>query len=455
LADRSGEVVMRRPFRDRTEAGQALAAMLGEYASRDDVIVLALPRGGVPVAFEVAQALSAPLDVFLVRKLGAPGHEELAMGAIASGGVVVMNDEVVKAMHVEADEILDAIADERRELARREEAYRDGRPPADVRGKTLILIDDGLATGSTMRAAVTALCRQDPAKIVVAVPIGAASTCAEFRSIADDCLCVFTPEPFRAVGLWYEDFSQTEDGEVAELLARARGDSPAGEPKMDDPGTPQIAEQEVEIPAGRRTIRGTLIRPRGARAVVVFAHGSGSGRFSPRNQYVARVLQEAGVATLLMDLLEPDEADDRSKVFDIGLLADRLEAAAGWLGGQPETAPLKLGYFGASTGAGAALLAAGRHPDSVGAVVSRGGRPDLAREALASVRAPTLLIVGGNDEIVLELNREAFDRLSGLRQLDVVPGATHLFEEPGALEEVARLARAWFVHYLAPHAGHH
>lgn len=445
---------MRRPFRDRTEAGQALAAMLGEYAGRDDVIVLALPRGGVPVAYEVAQALGAPLDVFLVRKLGAPGHEELAMGAIASGGVVVMNDEVVKAMKVQADDILDAIEAERRELARREEAYRDGRPPADVRGRTVILIDDGLATGSTMRAAVTALRRQDPARIVVAVPIGAAATCDEMRTIADDCLCVFTPEPFRAVGLWYEDFSQTEDDEVAALLARARADSPPGATPMNDRGTPKIDEQEVAIPAGRRTIRGTLSRPRDARAVVVFAHGSGSGRFSPRNQYVARVLQEAGIATLLMDLLEPDEADDRSKVFDIGLLADRLEAAAGWLGDQFETAGLRLGYFGASTGAGAALLAAGRDPDSVGAVVSRGGRPDLAREALARVTAPTLLIVGGNDEIVLELNREAFDQLAGTRQLDIVPGATHLFEEPGALEEVARLAREWFVHYLTPHAGH-
>ena len=321
---------MRRPFRDREEAGQALAGMLLEYAGRDDVIVLALPRGGVPVAYEVATALGAPLDVFLVRKLGAPGHEELAMGAIASGGVVVMNDEVVKAMSVKADDILDAIAEERRELARREAAYRDGRPPADVRGKTVILIDDGLATGSTMRAAVTALRQQGPARIVVAVPIGASSTCSEFQAITDDCICVFTPEPFRAVGLWYEDFSQTEDDEVAELLARARGASetghptgpdadpdepgppssttvpPSGRPRMNDPDTPNLDEPEVAIPAGRRTVRGTLSRPRGASAVVVFAHGSGSGRFSPRNQYVAQVLQEAGLATLLLDLLEVD-----------------------------------------------------------------------------------------------------------------------------------------------------
>jgi putative phosphoribosyl transferase len=219
---------------------------------------------------------------------------------------------------------------------------------------------------------------------------------------------------------------------------------------MNDPGPSIVSEREVAISAGARTVRGTLRVPRGATAVVVFAHGSGSGRFSPRNQYVAQVLLDAGLATLLLDLLEEDEANDRAKVFDIQLLANRLQAAADWLKARPDTADLRLGYFGASTGAGAALLAAGREPASVGAVVSRGGRPDLAREALARVTAPTLLIVGGNDEIVLELNREAFDQLTGIGQLDIVPGATHLFPEPGALEEVARLAREWFLHYLTP-----
>ena len=327
------------------------------------------------------------------------------MGAIASGGVVVMNDEVVKAMNVQADDILDAIASERRELARREEAYRDGRPPADVRGKTVILIDDGLATGSTMRAAVTALRRQGPARIVVAVPIGAASTCAEFQSDRRRLHLRLHPRALprrRALvrGLLPDRGRRGRraarprtgglgDGALPERgrgRARARPSatvSPPGGPPMNDPRTPALDEQEVAIPAGRRTLRGTLSRPRGASAVVVFAHGSGSGRFSPRNQYVARVLQEAGLATLLLDLLEEDEANDRSKVFDIELLADRLQAAADWLAGRPETAGLRLGYFGASTGAGAALLAAGRDPDSVGAVVSRGGRPDLAARRAA------------------------------------------------------------------------
>jgi putative phosphoribosyl transferase len=212
-------------------------------------------------------------------------------------------------------------------------------------------------------------------------------------------------------------------------------------------------ERQVEIPSGRRRLSGILHVPPGAQGVVAFAHGSGSGRFSPRNQFVARALQEAGLATLLLDLLEEEEAEDREKVFDIALLAERLQAAADWLRQEPATSGLRLGYFGASTGAGAALVAAAREPAAVGAVVSRGGRPDLAAAHLPSVRAPTLLIVGGNDDLVVELNEQALRRLRCRKELVVVPGATHLFEEPGALEEVSRLAMEWFVRYLTPAGG--
>ena len=182
------------------------------------MIVLGLPRGGVPVAFEVARALNAPLDIFLVRKLGAPGHEELAMGAIASGDIVVVNDDVVKALKISSECVMAEVEAQRKELTRREAIYRGDRPPLDVSGKTVILIDDGMATGSTMRAAVTALRRKEPARIVVAVPVGAASTCTEFQSIADECVCTIAPENFRAVGLWYDDFAQTVDEEVCFIL---------------------------------------------------------------------------------------------------------------------------------------------------------------------------------------------------------------------------------------------
>jgi putative phosphoribosyl transferase len=206
------------PFRDRVQAGQFLSRKLKAYADRTDVIVLALPRGGVPVGLEVARLLHAPLDVFLVRKLGTPGQEELAMGAIASGGIRVLNDEVVEFLHV-PERVIDSVtARELRELARRERLYREGRPPLDVTDRAVILVDDGLATGSTMRAAVAALRQAKPKRIVVAVPLAAAPTCRDLRGEVDELVCLQTPEPFYSVGFWYEDFSQTSDDDIREML---------------------------------------------------------------------------------------------------------------------------------------------------------------------------------------------------------------------------------------------
>ena len=218
---------MTHRFHDRREAGRLLAEKLGAYAKRPDVLVLALPRGGVPVAYEVARALQAPLDVFIVRKLGVPGYEELAMGAVATGGVRVLNEEIVRGLGI-PEYVIDAVTTwERQELARRERLYRGERPPPDVRGRTVILVDDGLATGATMHAAIAALRQQQPARIVVAVPTASREVCDAFRAEADDVICAITPEPFQAVGLWYEDFSQTSDDEVRELLARAAQDTRA------------------------------------------------------------------------------------------------------------------------------------------------------------------------------------------------------------------------------------
>ncbi|HVD43316.1 MAG TPA: phosphoribosyltransferase [Gaiellaceae bacterium] len=211
----------RMRFRNRTEAGRALARVLSRYAGRDDVVVLALPRGGVPVAYEVAKELGAPLDVFLVRKLGVPGHEELAMGAIASGGVLVLDDGVVRWLGISEDQIQKTLARELDELRRREAAYREGRPLPDLKGKTVILVDDGLATGASMQAAARAVRRHDPARIVVAVPVASRATCDQFREEVDEVVCAVTPAPFYAVGNWYEDFSQTSDEEVRELLELA------------------------------------------------------------------------------------------------------------------------------------------------------------------------------------------------------------------------------------------
>jgi predicted phosphoribosyltransferase len=208
-------------FRDRVDAGRALAESLQEYRGRDDVVVLALPRGGVPVGFELAHRLEVPLDVFLVRKLGVPGHEELAMGAIASGGVRVVNDTVVTELGLTDDDIARAAATEGRELERREHLYREGRTPVDVRDRTVILVDDGLATGASMRAAARAVRELRPDRVVVAVPVAAGATCEELRTEVDDVVCVVTPEPFLSIGSWYEDFSQTGDDEVRRLLAQS------------------------------------------------------------------------------------------------------------------------------------------------------------------------------------------------------------------------------------------
>jgi putative phosphoribosyl transferase len=208
-----------RRFRDRAEAGRLLAERLQQYGARDDVVVLALPRGGVPVAYEVAQALGAPLGVFVVRKVGVPGHEELAMGAIASGGVLLLNDRLVRALGISPEELERAVAAEARELERRQAAY--GGEPPDLAGKTVILVDDGLATGATMRAAALAVRRLNPARVVVAVPVAAEETCKQFENVVDEIVCHVTPRPFQAVGLWYDDFTQTTDDEVRTLLEEA------------------------------------------------------------------------------------------------------------------------------------------------------------------------------------------------------------------------------------------
>jgi predicted phosphoribosyltransferase len=209
------------------EAGRALAERLGDYAGRDDVIVLALPRGGVPVGYEVATALGAPLDVFVVRKVGVPGHEELAMGAIASGGVFVLDPTLIERLGIGEHELRRAVAAEERELERRDAAYRGSREPPALRDTTVVLVDDGLATGATMRAAALAVREHDPARVVVAVPVASPQTCEQVQEVADEVVCSITPRPLRAVGLWYEDFSPTTDEEVRELLARAGAAGPS------------------------------------------------------------------------------------------------------------------------------------------------------------------------------------------------------------------------------------
>lgn len=429
-----------RPFTDRRAAGHELSARLAALAAKDPV-VLGLARGGVPVAYEVALALDAPLDVLVVRKIGAPGNPEYGIGAVAEGDILVLNESAVRQLLVSHEELEAAIARARAELDVRVARYRAGRPPLDVEGRTVIVVDDGLATGGTARAALRAVRARHPARLVLAVPVGASETVAALRAEADDVVCVLEPELFGAVGAWYEHFEPTQDAEVAELL-----DGTAADP----PPAPARA-REVRIPVGTAAaVVGDLVVPEPAQGLVVFAHGSGSSRHSSRNRQVAAALNERGLATLLLDLLTTEEELDRANVFDIPLLAERLVAATRWARTDSQIAGLVVGFFGASTGAGAALWAAAELGDEVATVVSRGGRPDLAAPRLAEVRAPVLLIVGGHDDVVLELNRQAQSMLRAPSELTIVRGATHLFEEPGALEEVSRLAGEWFGRHLVP-----
>ncbi|MFG3225680.1 phosphoribosyltransferase family protein [Kitasatospora sp. NPDC048194] len=428
-------------FTDRTDAGRRLAARLGPSGGADTVVV-ALPRGGVPVAAEVARALGAPLDICVIRKLGVPYQPELGMGAIGEDGVRVLNEQVIRLAGVTDDQLAAVERRERTELERRARRYRGDRPPADLRGRTVVVVDDGIATGSTAKAACRIVRARGAARVVLAVPVAPRDWTDRLAEVADELVCVDTPSPFYAIGEFYRDFSQTGDEEVLRLLAEARGDGPAEAAGVDG---------EVELPAAGVRLAGRLTVPAGARGVVVFAHGSGSGRHSPRNRHVARHLNRAGLGTLLFDLLTETEEPDRRKVFDVGLLGSRLTAVAGQLGGLPQTRGLPLGLFGASTGAAAALRTAADLGPAVRAVVSRGGRPDLAGpQVLGRVDAPTLLLVGALDTVVIDLNRQARAGLRCASELVVVEHASHLFEEPGTLDRVAELAGDWFLRHLPP-----
>ncbi|MGW7662537.1 phosphoribosyltransferase family protein [Streptomyces sp. NPDC054756] len=462
-------------YDDRRTAGRLLAGELAELPGLRgrDTVVLGLPRGGVPVAAEVARSLGAPLDVLVVRKLGVPGRPEWAFGAIGEHGVRVLNQDVMAAADITSSALESVEAAERAELERRVRAYRRERKPVPVAGRTAVVVDDGLATGATAEAACRVVRGQGAARVVLAVPVAPERSVARLRQVADAVVCPSTPWDFGSVGAWYRDFAQVPDAEVVSLLARTGGpDPPAGDgtpgtataverevrvpatgtgapdPPAEDnsPDTAATVEREVRVPAAGAHLGAQLGVPGGATVAVAFAHGSGSGRHSPRNRYVAAALHRAGLATLLLDLLTDAEAHDRHNVFDILLLARRLHAASVWL--RAETG-LPVAYFGASTGAAAALEAAALSGSGIRSVVSRGGRPDLATPAaLTRLRAPTLLIVGSRDREVLSLNRLAADRMHCEHRIAVVPGATHLFEEPGALRTVAELARDWITGHV-------
>lgn len=433
-------------FADRVAAGWRLAGRLN-YLRGEPVVVLGLPRGGVPVAEQVARALNAPLDVLMVRKLGVPFQPELGMGAIGEDGIRVLNEDVVRMARVPSRDVAAVEKRERAELERRALLYRDGRPRLSLKDKVAVIVDDGIATGSTARAACRIARAAGAGRVVIAVPVAPSVAAADFDEDADDFVALQTPLGFVAVGQFYADFSPVTDGEVVTCLERAnRAARPLGSGALPDDSP--VRDEDVIVRAGAVRLPGHLTVPERPAGIVLFAHGSGSSRHSPRNRYVATILNDAGLGTLLFDLLTSEEELDRTNVFDIELLAGRLLDAARWVSTRMDVHDLPVGYFGASTGAAAALWAAADAGVGVAAVVSRGGRPDLAASRLDQVRAPTLLIVGGADDVVLDLNRRAQTALRCDSRLTVIPGATHLFEEPGTLHAAAKAARDWFCDHL-------
>lgn len=445
-------------FKNREVAGKQLAERLGLWRNDENALVLAIPRGGIKVGYPIAQELNLPLDVLLTRKLGVPGQEELAFGAVAPGGIRFLNSYLVEMAGITAEEV-DRITNDALELLQyREHLYRANRPPLNVQGKTVILVDDGVATGATITAAIQALRQMKPASVIVAVPVATSAACEKLGHLADQLVCLHSPLDFTAVGQFYREFAQVTDEELIQLLSEAKSmhrvNKATDTPDEERSASPQASgHSDVEIDIKGSKVEGILSLPPDALGVVLFAHGSGSSRFSPRNQFVAKVLRTQQLGTLLFDLLTPEEEfldrETEQFRFDIQLLAERLVGATRWLAKNRGLRDLPLGYFGASTGAAAALVAAARLSVKVSAVVSRGGRPDLALHVLGSVQVPSLFIVGGLDTAVIKLNQLALDVLAAPeKQLLIIPGATHLFEEPGTLEQVARNAANWFHRYF-------
>lgn len=423
-------------FRDRIDAGHKLADALSPLRGQHPLI-LAIPRGGVPIGRIVADRLDGELDVVLVRKIGAPGNPEYAIGAIDEAGTAQWSDD---ARLVGADDryIKREAAEQLALIRARRQSYGLGQPSIDPAGRTVVVVDDGLATGATMRSALLALRARKPARLICAVPVASPRGLASVEDVADDLVYLSAPEHFHAVGQYYVQFPAVDDSEVVRLLMR----SPSGSAASAD-------SEDIQISVDGLLLDGDLQVPKGASGLVIFTHGSGSNRNSPRNRRVAQAMRAKGLATLLFDLLSEEEAGDTSARFDIPRLAARLDAAVRWAMNHPHTQSLSIGLFGASTGAAAALVLAARYPMVIKAVVSRGGRPDLAgRGALARVEAPTLLIVGGADRDVIALNRSTLSILPCHAELVLVPNATHLFEEEGAMERVAELAISWFRQWL-------
>jgi len=438
-------------FRNRSQAGRRLAEALRSFDA-PDVVVIGLARGGVPVAAEVARVLGRPLDAAIVRKVRVPFATEVAMGAVGEDGTEFIEREFLESAAITPDELARSTARARTEAAAAVAAIRAGDRPLDVGGRTVIVVDDGIATGSTAKVACLMLRRRGARRVVLAAPVGPRDIAREFGGLADDVVILESPEPFFAVGAHYEWFPQLADRDVIDLLERSGRARRSATAAPADPAGGWL-EEHVVIPTGPISESDGLVadlrsppRPAGA---VVFVHGSGSTRHSTRNTLIAAALNDAGYASLLFDLTSVADSIDTAPDLDLPVAAERTRAAVHWLRQRlGEHVPIAL--VGSSTGAAVALAAACGRDNEVATVVCRGGRVDLASGTAAVLEVPVLLIVGGDDDLVLMWNRRFAAALGSPHELAVVEGATHLFSEPGALDRCTELITEWLVRQFAP-----
>ncbi|QUX31061.1 phosphoribosyltransferase [Nocardiopsis akebiae] len=434
------------PFADRSEAGRRLAERVRPFAV-DEPLVLALPRGGVPVGAELALRLGADFDVLMVRKIGLPGHPETGVGAVAEDGRVLYDDRALARLHVPRQALSDTVAAERDELDRRRRVYRGERPPPRIAGRDCVVVDDGVATGGTARAALRMVRQAGPARLVLAVPVASPEAVALLREEADALVVLSAPDNFRAVGEWYRDFGQLSDDHVTAILAENAHTRPRSG-----------RTRHVRVPVGAVHLDGDLTVPAETRGAVVMA--AGEGRADERWRSVASVLGQAGYATLLMDLrtererssgssgTAPDNAPDAASGVGADELGERLGAAAAWLRRTEGTADEPLGLLASGDAAASALVAAARHPRDVAAVVAHGGRIDVAEASLPDVRASVLVLLEGDDSFLRELGEWTRARIGGSTDLRVVSGAERLLRDSREWRRVAAEALDWFDRYL-------
>jgi putative phosphoribosyl transferase len=420
-------------FQDRTDAGRQLGERLQEQILSEPIVV-GLARGGTPVAVEVAEALTAEIDTLIVRRVAHPEHPDVGIGVVAEGDVVLFDPQLVAWLQLEEAALDGLVAAERRHLQRQARALRGGRDPVAVAGRDVVLVDDGVSSGLTAKAAVESLRRRGAERIMLALPVGSPVVLAELEGLVDHLVCLEQPEKVEALADFYQDFTEVDDRLAGRLLQEAV--------------RRLVTVREVDVPIAERTVIGALVGPSRPDGVVVVVPGVGSAARSPRNLVLARQLAAKGLATLLVDLVDAGEAAEGATPSGLETQAERVAELCRWLRTESPWAQLPVGLLSSCSGTAVALLAVARHRAEVAAVVSRDGRPDLAGEALAAVTVPTLFVVAGRDERGERLNLAARYRLHGVAEVAVVAGASMLFEEPGTLAEVGRRAGAWFVHHF-------